>query len=134
MSNIILTIVSIILLLTSYTFYTGSVNNKYNVKIETVEGVKVITNPDHPFEGELKLKVIDEVTIGNSGDINEILSHPRDVQIDQNGNIYVFDFKQICIKVFSKEGRFLRKIDGSEEEIHSGLATFPLFPPSTNSG
>lgn len=37
-------------------------------------------------------------------------SYVRDVDCDEDGNIYILDHKDVCVKVFDKNGRFLRKI------------------------
>jgi len=37
-------------------------------------------------------------------------SYISDIDCDKDGNIYVLDHKDVCVKVFDKNGRFLRKI------------------------
>lgn len=47
------------------------------------------------------------VTISSSG--NQILYEPRDIQVDKQGNIYVYDFGSKTIKKYSKKGFFVKE-------------------------
>lgn len=82
----------------------------YDVKIETVDGVKSITSPGYPRYGKAKLKVRDELTIGAGEEEDVLVYMPLDVQADSSGNIYTWEYRLCCIKVFNRHGRFLLQI------------------------
>ncbi|OGD27011.1 MAG: hypothetical protein A2V57_03470, partial [Candidatus Aminicenantes bacterium RBG_19FT_COMBO_65_30] len=83
----------------------------YPVKTETVEGVKTVLNPGFPKEGVVRYALQDDLTIGGEGGGAEsVLNRPQDLKVDAQGNIYVLDWGDVDIKVFSPEGRLLRTI------------------------
>jgi len=83
----------------------------YPVKFETAEGIKTITNPGFPKEGVVRYALLDDLTIGGGGGGAEsILNRPVDLKVDAQGNIYVLDWGDVDIKVFSPEGQLARKI------------------------
>lgn len=53
----------------------------------------------------------DHFTIGKE-DGNGFLAYPRHIQEGPDGNIYVFDWSDYYIKVYSPEGKYLRRIGG----------------------
>jgi hypothetical protein len=81
----------------------------YPVKIETVEGVKTVLNPGFPKEGVVRYVLQDDLTIGGeAGGAESVLNRPQDIKVDTQGNIYILDWGDVDIKVFSPEGRHLR--------------------------
>lgn len=53
----------------------------------------------------------DHFIIGTE-DGDEFLAYPRHIQEGPDGNIYVFDWSDYYIKVYSPEGKYLRRIGG----------------------
>jgi len=53
----------------------------------------------------------DHFIIGTE-DGDEFLAYPRHIQEGPDGNIYVFDWSDFYIKVYSPEGKYLRRIGG----------------------
>jgi hypothetical protein len=83
----------------------------YPMKIETVEGVKNVLNPAFPKDGVIRYALQDDLTIGGEGGGAEsVLNRPQDLKVDSQGNIYVLDWGDVDIKVFSPDGRLLRTI------------------------
>jgi len=89
-------------------------------KIEEEEGVKVIKNPKDSLYGEIELELELDLSIG--GDVaDERYSFMviTDVEVDDQGNIYVIDPRQYRIQKFDKEGKYLctigRKGEGPGE-------------------
>jgi hypothetical protein len=83
----------------------------YPVKIETVEGIKNVLNPAFPKDGVIRYALQDDLTIGGEGGGAEsVLNRPQDLKVDSQGNIYVLDWGDVDIKVFSPDGRLLRTI------------------------
>ncbi|MDH5467211.1 MAG: 6-bladed beta-propeller [Candidatus Aminicenantes bacterium] len=81
----------------------------YPLKAELIEGIKVITNPDFPRDGRHVLELEEELSIGViEGDENYMLSWPYDLEVDDDGTIYVMDWREDTIKVYDKEGNYIR--------------------------
>jgi len=90
---------------------TPSEEAAYPFKEELVEGVKVITNPDFPRDGRHVLELEEELTIGViEGDENYMLSWPYDLEVDNDENIYVMDWREEYIRAYDKEGRYIRTV------------------------
>ena len=70
--------------------------SEYSVRIETIDGIKVITNPDYPRDGIVKYDLVEEINIGiEEGDENYILNRPQDVKVSDNGTIYILGWGAI---------------------------------------
>lgn len=83
----------------------------YPVKIETIEGVKTVLNPELPKEGVTRYSLQEELSIGGeSRGTESLLNRPIYLKLDSQGNIYVMDWGDVEIKVFSPDGRLLRTI------------------------
>jgi len=81
-------------------------------KVKTENGIPVVYNPKGPvakkgFPTQLVLR--QDLLIGReAGDEGYMFSELRAVQVDDQENIYVLDWKENKIKVFDKEGKHLR--------------------------
>ena len=83
----------------------------YPVKIETVDGIRTVLNPEFPREGEFRYALQDDLAIGGEeGDNESVLNRPKSLDVDAQGNIYVMDWGDVDIKVFAPDGRPLRTI------------------------
>jgi hypothetical protein len=84
---------------------------EYPVKIETIDGIKVITNPDYPRDGQVKYEMVEELNIGiEEGDEDYILNRPGDIKVSDCETIYILDWGDVNIKVYNKKGKYLRTI------------------------
>ena len=90
---------------------TPSEEAAYPFKSEVIEGVRVITNPDFPRDGRHVLELEEELSIGViEGDENYMLSWPYDLEVDDDGNIYVMDWRENYIRAYDKDGQYLRTV------------------------
>lgn len=79
--------------------------------IKEVDGVTVVKNPKEPMYGEDVFSLEEELSIGESEGIEEyIFSNIRDLSVDDEERIYVLDTKESHIKVFNKEGEYVKTI------------------------
>ena len=81
-------------------------------KIETIDGMKVVHNfePD-PEEAFKSIEFIVDLSIGEEeGDENYMFDDPRDIDADEEGNIYVLDYRECTIKKYNPEGKHLKNI------------------------
>lgn len=85
----------------------------YPVAIENIEGIKTVQNPDYPKDGRMRYALSEELTLGDeSASDMGVLNRPQYLDVDAEGNIYVMDWGDVDIKVFSPEGRLIRTIGG----------------------
>lgn len=79
--------------------------------IEEVDGFKVVKNPKEPIYGEEVFIIEEEFSIGEAQGTEEyVFSQIIDIEVDEEENIYVLDFKEANIKVFDKSGEYVRTI------------------------
>jgi len=79
--------------------------------IEEVDGVTVVKNPKEPMYGEDVFSLEEELSIGEAEEPEEYMfSMIRGIEVDDEENIYVVDYKRNHIRKFDKNGGFLRMI------------------------
>jgi hypothetical protein len=78
----------------------------------TKEGdVTVVKNPKEPMFREPIITLKEELIMGGGkAQVESTLLKARGISVDDDGNIYVGDAQQACIKVFDKAGAYLRTI------------------------
>jgi hypothetical protein len=85
----------------------------YPAVIENVEGVRTVTNPDFPKEGKIHFTLTEELTIGEEDALEGgVLNRPQFLDVDSDGNIYVMDWGDTDIKIFSPDGTLIRTVGG----------------------
>jgi hypothetical protein len=86
-------------------------NAQWKGKIEHHDGVVVVKNPMDPIYRAKIFSLEEELSIGeNKGPDEYMFSRVLDVEVDDTGNIYALDQKESHIKVFDKNGNYLRTI------------------------
>jgi len=90
-------------------FVYGSIGQpaQWKGKIETVDGVKVVRNPNEPLYGDIKLELEEDLKIGNPNDENYLFYRVRGFDVDKEGNMYVADMSNFRIQKFDKDGKYL---------------------------
>ena len=72
-------------------------------------GVTVVRNPKEPMYGEDVFSLEEELSIGQrKGDDELLFLDARSLSVDEDGRIYVFDFKEANVKVFDSNGNYIR--------------------------
>jgi hypothetical protein len=83
----------------------------YPVVTETVDGIKVLINPDYPRDGRVTYNLVEEVSIGEeTGPEEYLLNRPFDLKIDDQGNFYIYDARDCHILVYDDSGKYVRTI------------------------
>ncbi len=83
----------------------------YPVVIEIIDDVTILTNPDYPRDGKVLDLLVEELSIGLAeGPEEYMLNRPFDVKVSDDGTIFVFDWGDVCIKVYDKDGKYLRTV------------------------
>ncbi len=84
---------------------------KWKGRIEKENGTKKIINPSKPLFGVLEFKLKEDLALispeSNTGYFGTVI----DVQVDDNGYIYVFESKELRITGFDQKGKHLLTID-----------------------
>ena len=83
-----------------------------DVRIKTENGVQVVYNPKNPISVPgvpTRIEVTQDLCIGDEEGIEDfVFSQIRSVQVDEEENIYVLDSREVCVKVFDRNGKHLR--------------------------
>jgi len=100
-------------------------------KVETIEGVTYVHNPETPLHPDKIVSFEEELTIGKFDETKEIpLYKPGIYTVNYEGKVYISDESDMAIKVFDQNGTFLKSIGrkGSgpgEFDFISSMATLP---------
>lgn len=85
--------------------------SEYPVKIEKVDGIKTVMNPDYPRDGRIIYRISDDTTLGpETGPEETIVFTPRIIRVDALGNAYVLDAEDIRIKIYDVNGNWIRNV------------------------
>ncbi|MBC8359502.1 MAG: 6-bladed beta-propeller [Candidatus Aminicenantes bacterium] len=105
------------------------------IKVKTVNGVQVIENPKNPAppKGALtKMILKEELTIGEGEADEEMFSAISSVVVDDDGNIYMLDGEEKKVKVFDREGKFIREF--GKQGQGPGEFSLPILIQFSNKG
>jgi hypothetical protein len=102
----------IILLFSSFIMFASFGGQKVEWKgtIEKEDGIKVIKNPREPLYGEIKFELEEDLSIGREDEDNYMFYRVRDIEVDNQGNIYVADMSNCRVQKFDKNGVYLQTI------------------------
>jgi len=80
-------------------------------KIEYEDGVKVIKNPKRPMYSNYVFHMEEDLSIGEeTGKEEYMFSRISGISVDREERIYVLDYSEANIKVFNKNGDYLKTI------------------------
>jgi hypothetical protein len=82
-------------------------------KTKTINGVQVVENPEKPKSpGDIPTKLVleEDFKIGDSEVDEEMIAQVTFFAVDENESIYALDWKANNIKVFDRNGQFVRTI------------------------
>jgi hypothetical protein len=83
----------------------------YPVRTEVVDGVEVLISPDYPRDGREVYTFEEDLNIGlEEGDEHYQLYRPQDIKVTDNGDIYVIDWREDHLRIFDKDGKYLRTV------------------------
>jgi len=83
----------------------------YPAVAETIDGIKVLTNPDYPRDGRVTYNLIEGVSIGEeTGPEEYLLNRPVELRIDDKGFFYIMDWRDCHILVYDDSGKYVRTI------------------------
>ena len=82
----------------------------WEAKIEIVDGIKVITNPEKPKYGKFEFELEVDLTLGDMNDENYLFPFPVTLNVDDEGNLYVCDGGNRRVQKYDKSGTYVRTI------------------------
>jgi len=89
--------------------------------------VTVVKNPKTPLYGPEVFKVSEDISVGGENNPAYILGEIQSVAVNGEGTIFILDIKEMNVKVFNREGKFLRIIGRPGQgpgEIHMANRIF----------
>ena len=105
---------SLIITIFIFLFISPSLFRAQDVKIKTENGIQVVYNPKNPvksLDSSFNMILKEDLVIGtkekNTDYYFEVI---RDIKADADGNIYVVDETAHSIKLFDKDGNYLKDI------------------------
>lgn len=89
----------------------GKKGAEWTGAIEEADGITVVKNPEAPLYSETILSLDEELSIGEAEGREEyVFSRIRDVEVDKAGRIYALDSNEANVKVFDRDGNYIRTI------------------------
>ena len=80
-------------------------------KITEKDGVVIVSNPKKPLYENAEIKIVQDLKIGvPEGDQEYLFTEIADLAVDDDGNIYAIDLKGDDVRVFDRNGHFLRTV------------------------
>ncbi len=112
-------------------FSVGQENPQWKGKIEYENGIEVIKNPKEPLFSKDVFELNEEIAIGEAEGRKEYMfSKISGIEVDDEGRIYVLDYKEAQIKVFDRNRDYLKTI--GREGQGPGEMTSPFSICITN--
>jgi len=88
----------------------GEQKAEWKGKIEEVDGVTIVKNPKKPMYGEDVFSLEEELSIGEAEGREEYMFlEVQSIAIDDEERIYVLDYKENNVKIYDKNGKFVKK-------------------------
>jgi len=99
----------LLLLMMLFLFFSFcSKNHSQETKVEIINGIKHIHNPEEPANPNKSVVFEEDLSIG--GEEYDMLSRPRIFTVDQDETIYIADSQNQSIKVFDSNGKYVQSI------------------------
>ena len=77
---------------------------------ELKNGTKIVKNPSEPVYGEILFELKEDLSIGHEGDDNYLFYDPRNIFVDDQGNVSILERGNCRIQKFDKNGKYLQTI------------------------
>ncbi len=106
-------VISIVLFLSVFMMFVscGKQEAEWKGTIDVENGITVVKNPKEPMYEEGVFRLEEELSIGEAvGREKYMFSEIRGIAVDDEERIYVLDSKEAHIKVFDKNGEYVKTI------------------------
>ena len=115
MKNIMIPCILISLLIFSSCGKNKKKEMEYPVEIKRVDNVIHIINPETPQKKPRHFLLKEELSFGKDTDNNYIFGNVKKLGVDRQENIYVLDRSLYCVKIFDKQGNYIRSVSQKGE-------------------
>lgn len=106
-------------------FIVAHAGDNWKGEIKTIDGVPHIINPEKPLNPKLAISLERELVLGDDIDVEEFMFEQLiDSDVDENGNMYLLDFKACHVLLFDKNGKLLNTIGRKGQG--PGEFTYPM--------
>jgi hypothetical protein len=83
----------------------------YPARVDIIDGIKTVMNPDFPQDGRINYRIADAITLGGEEGLEEgILFFPYNIRVDSQDYIYVSDAEDMNIKIYDQSGNWIRNV------------------------
>jgi hypothetical protein len=110
----------------------GKQKTEWKGTIEEVDGVTVVKNPDNPLYSGDVFNIEEELAVGGADANGEFMFSRIALDVDDKGNLYVLETKDVEIRVFDENGRhifsFGKKGQGPGEMMRPTSVGFQITP------
>lgn len=79
-------------------------------EVEIKNNTKIVKNPSDPVYGEILFELEKDLSIGREDDDNYLFYDPRNIAVDEQGNVFILERGNCRIQKFDKNGKYLQTI------------------------
>jgi hypothetical protein len=83
---------------------------EWNGEVEIKNNTKIVRNPSNSVYGEITFELEEDLSIGREDDDNYLFYDPRNIAVDEQGNIFILERGNCRIQKFDKNGNYLQTI------------------------
>ncbi len=106
-------------------FIATYAGDNWKGEIKTIDGIPYVINHGKPLNPKLAFSLEKELVLGDDIDVEEfIFEQLIDADVDENGNMYLLDFKACHVLVFDKTGKLIKTIGRKGQG--PGEFTYPM--------
>ncbi|MDH5467279.1 MAG: 6-bladed beta-propeller [Candidatus Aminicenantes bacterium] len=108
-------VISIVILFSAFFLFVscGQQKTEWKGTVEEENGITVVKNPKEPMYGEDAISLEEELSIGSTEEREEYMfGYTVSIAVNDNGDIYILDIQQKNIRVFDRDGKYLKTIGG----------------------
>jgi len=106
----LLAIFLILLLIMSCSKAKTAKTAEWKGEVEIKNETKIVKNPSDPVYGEILFELEKDLSIGREDDDNYLFYDPRNIAVDEQGNIFILERGNCRIQKFDKNGKYLQTI------------------------
>jgi hypothetical protein len=101
-------------------------------EVEIKNHTKIVKNPSDPVYGEILFELEKDLSIGREDDDNYLFYGPRNIVVDDQGNIFILERGNCRIQKFDKNGDYLQTIGKKGQGPGEFESPYSLFLDKNN--
>lgn len=100
--------------------------------VEYENGVEIIKNPIEPLYGEISFGLKEDLSIEDKDGEDYFFQWLVDIDVDNDGNIFVLDKQQCKVLIFDKDGHYIKALGGKGQGPGEFLSPKKIIHNSDN--